>query len=251
MQNSVAIVVISHSMILREGLAHLLLRTRFKPLRLPTADYDVHASLDAEPEIFLLCMDDSSMCLSHLVRKIRTRHPQTRIVVLASNHNLELMLEAIELGVSGYLAETVTPDALLKALDVILADGAVFPAASLMRLRALQSSNALDLRATAQFSPAMTVNAALPGLSARELGILNALVLGDSNKLIARKLDIAEATVKVHIKAILRKIRVRNRTQAAIWAMNNGISAEADPHGDVGLGELVAHQTSPPATLNA
>jgi two-component system nitrate/nitrite response regulator NarL len=48
------------------------------------------------------------------------------------------------------------------------------------------------------------------------------LVKGDSNKSIARKIEIAEATVKVHVKAILRKIGVHNRTQAAIWAMNKG-----------------------------
>src|SRR5207237_6965922 len=61
-----------------------------------------------------------------------------------------------------------------------------------------------------------------PQLSPRETSILRCLVEGDSNKCIARKINIAEATVKVHIKAILRKIRVQNRTQAAIWGMNNG-----------------------------
>jgi two-component system nitrate/nitrite response regulator NarL len=60
-----------------------------------------------------------------------------------------------------------------------------------------------------------------PRLSAREQCILRYLIEGQSNKTIARKNDIAEATVKVHVKAILRKIRVNNRTQAAIWAMNH------------------------------
>jgi two-component system nitrate/nitrite response regulator NarL len=54
------------------------------------------------------------------------------------------------------------------------------------------------------------------------------LIEGDSNKSIARKIDIAEATVKVHVKAILRKIRVQNRTQAAIWGMKNGSLAPAN-----------------------
>jgi len=63
-----------------------------------------------------------------------------------------------------------------------------------------------------------------PQLSTREKCILRCLVEGDSNKIIARNVKIAEATVKVHVKAILRKIRVHNRTQAAIWAMNNGSS---------------------------
>jgi two-component system nitrate/nitrite response regulator NarL len=63
------------------------------------------------------------------------------------------------------------------------------------------------------------------GLSEREEQILRDLVKGLSNKIIARKLDIAEATVKVHMKSILRKIRVANRTQAAIWALENGYAA--------------------------
>ena len=68
-------------------------------------------------------------------------------------------------------------------------------------------------------------------LSARQLAILNFLSQGDSNKIIARKIAISEATVKVHVKAILRKIQVHNRTQAAIWALNHGrpiMSCEAD-----------------------
>ena len=67
-----------------------------------------------------------------------------------------------------------------------------------------------------------TENTLAPQLSKRERSILRCLIEGDSNKCIARKIDIAEATVKVHVKAILRKIRVQNRTQAAIWGMNNG-----------------------------
>ena len=64
------------------------------------------------------------------------------------------------------------------------------------------------------------------GLSEREEQILRDLVKGLSNKTIARKLDIAEATVKVHMKSILRKIRVTNRTQGAIWALENGYGTE-------------------------
>jgi two-component system nitrate/nitrite response regulator NarL len=52
----------------------------------------------------------------------------------------------------------------------------------------------------------------------REVEILKRLMEGESNKVIARKLDIAEATIKVHVKTILRKVRAQNRTQAALWA---------------------------------
>jgi two-component system nitrate/nitrite response regulator NarL len=58
-------------------------------------------------------------------------------------------------------------------------------------------------------------------LSSREIEILKRLVHGEPNKQISRRLDISETTVKVHVKAILRKIRVSNRTQAAIWGLDN------------------------------
>ena len=60
-------------------------------------------------------------------------------------------------------------------------------------------------------------------LTDRERCIIPYLIEGDSNKIIGRKIGIAETTVKVHVKAILRKIRVRNRTRAAIWAMNQSL----------------------------
>jgi DNA-binding NarL/FixJ family response regulator len=64
----------------------------------------------------------------------------------------------------------------------------------------------------------------LPSISDRERQILSCLVSGLSNKTIGRNLDIAEGTVKVHGKSVLRKIKARNRTQAAVWALNNRIN---------------------------
>ena len=61
----------------------------------------------------------------------------------------------------------------------------------------------------------------VPSLSRREMLILRGLMQGASNKAIARNLVITESTVKVHMKAILRKLRLQNRTQAAIWARNH------------------------------
>src|SRR5258707_5421947 len=77
-----------------------------------------------------------------------------------------------------------------------------------------------------------------PALSARQQSIVRCLIQGDSNKTIARKMAIAEATVKVHVKAILRRIRVHNRTQAAIWAMSNGPVISGKDHASASLGEL-------------
>jgi two-component system nitrate/nitrite response regulator NarL len=78
---------------------------------------------------------------------------------------------------------------------------------------------------------------------------LNRLIEGDSNKVIARKIDIAEATVKVHIKAILRKIHVQNRTQAAIWAMSNGLSFAAMDNGSSAPPKAAVHALPDPHPL--
>ncbi len=61
-------------------------------------------------------------------------------------------------------------------------------------------------------------NAGMHSLSPREAEILRSLMRGEPNKVIARKLDVTEATIKVHVKAILRKVGAANRTQAALWA---------------------------------
>jgi DNA-binding NarL/FixJ family response regulator len=71
--------------------------------------------------------------------------------------------------------------------------------------------------------PEETEMETIPTLSPRQHTILRHLIVGDSNKSIARKVSLSEATVKVHVKTILRKIRVHNRTQAAIWALNHSL----------------------------
>jgi two-component system, NarL family, nitrate/nitrite response regulator NarL len=83
-------------------------------------------------------------------------------------------------------------------------------------------SNGVDLGDAIPSSGHVYVPPAAPKLSERESQILDGLVRGYANKVIARQCDIREATVKVHMKSILRKIRVGNRTQAAIWALEHG-----------------------------
>jgi DNA-binding CsgD family transcriptional regulator len=78
-------------------------------------------------------------------------------------------------------------------------------------------------------------------LSDRETGILRCLMEGESNKIIARRFNITEATVKAHIKAILRKICVRNRTQAAVWAHNHLLALTNTVHSPVTNGNGPTH----------
>lgn len=161
--------------------------------------------------------------------------PSSHVVLLAPPENIADSLSLFRLGVSAYLTDTISVDAFVKSLDIVMADGVVFPSHVMREFATLAKSTALaadegcgpsaveqaSLPVTPPVRPMSHCDQDTPTLSDRETLILQALIQGDSNKHIARELDIAEATVKVHVKAILRKIRVRNRTQAAIWAIRN------------------------------
>jgi two-component system nitrate/nitrite response regulator NarL len=136
-------------------------------------------------------------------------------VALASDFAVDALRDAMNAGADGYLMKDVSPEALLQSLELVMMGEKVFPTNLAAMLFELNNAS----------SPVNSVR----GQSPREQEILRTLVTGSSNKLIAIKLGITEATVKVHLKTLLRKIDVNNRTQAAIWAMNNGFTAEGAP----------------------
>jgi two-component system nitrate/nitrite response regulator NarL len=140
---------------------------------------------------------------------------------------------ALEAGAVAYLLKSNSLDALVKALEMVMLGATVLPAAT-----PAPAPLAPSMSSEPSFAPAMREEALqprqnggpIPGdgsdelshrLSGREVATLRCLLAGYSNKLIAREFAITEATVKVHVKAILRKIRVANRTQAAIWAIRH------------------------------
>ena len=149
------------------------------------------------------------------LQQLRSAYPEARIVVLASDFAVDALRDAMNAGADGYLMKDVSPEALIQSLELVMMGEKVFPTNLASMLLNLDST-----------PPTLK---SIRGLSPREQEILQALVTGASNKMIANKLGIMEATVKVHLKTLLRKIDVNNRTQAAIWAMNNGFSAEGVP----------------------
>jgi two-component system nitrate/nitrite response regulator NarL len=160
------------------------------------------------------------------IELLRARHKNGRIAVVADHYRPDELVKAFRAGATGYFVELTTCDVFLKSLELVMMGEMVFPPALL--------SFALEPSGDHAEGPALIEDVSdrailisaedqiTPQLSPRERSILRCLIDGESNKSIARKIDIAEATVKVHVKAILRKIRVRNRTQAAIWGMSNG-----------------------------
>ena len=136
--------------------------------------------------------------------------PHIAAVVLSGSPTSSDFSSAIAAGAHGYLPNEISAEALQISLQLILLGESIVPM-SMLTPPSGHLVGEMGCEPDRLRSP----------LSGRETQILKRLETGLPNKVIARDLEMAEATVKVHIKAILRKIQVQNRTQAAIWSMNN------------------------------
>lgn len=216
---SVPTLLIEPNTLLREGLKRILAETPYKLVASAASLDEVQRDWPAEGEPFLLIIDAAN---DHELRcgqiaQLKAETQYARVVMLVDHYDLKRVLAAFQAGADAYLIKTVSCEVLVKSLDLVMLGEAVYPSAVLNLLRdhanGVDEDNA-EHGGEEQESPPR-------GLSVRETVILRCLMEGDSNKLIARKFDITEATVKVHVKAILRKIRAKNRTQAAIWAASH------------------------------
>jgi len=148
---------------------------------------------------------------------------------VADHHRLDELVSAFRAGANGYFVDVMPCDAFIKSMELLMMGETIFPPALSFVLDSEGDDLDKEVDHPGEAVPGdennqailVTTDDALAPLSPREKSILRCLIEGDSNKCIARKIDIAEATVKVHVKAILRKIRVHNRTQAAIWGVNH------------------------------
>jgi two-component system nitrate/nitrite response regulator NarL len=145
------------------------------------------------------------------LRKIKEVFPQGRLVVIAEAMKAEELALSFSAGVDGFLLADISPEALRESLQLVMLGEKVFPS----RLVTL-------LCGENPFARLSSTNGNF--LSDREVAIVSRLAGGLPNKVIASQLTITEATVKVHLKSILKKLGVSNRTQAAIWAVNNGMA---------------------------
>jgi DNA-binding NarL/FixJ family response regulator len=226
-QRSFATVLIGRSVLIREGIAKILRAANFRTSASVSCADDLPPGKLLPGQLLFLIVhagDDIDVALEQ-IELLRDNHPGGRIAIVADHYRLDDVASAFRAGVNGYFVDVMTCDLFTKSVELVAMGETIFPPAflafalaperPLVAEAARRDENALVMLSRAKDTIA-------PQLSPREQSILQCLIEGNSNKCIARKINIAEATVKVHVKAILRKIRVQNRTQAAIWGMNHG-----------------------------
>ncbi len=216
MASGARVLVLGDNELSREGLKRLLNEAGFQADSFSAADVPDalhHAVSPADDAADLLVLVDvmEERDGLELCRSVRKIWPDARLVMIGSTQHTAIIREAFEIGIDGYLPRDMSCDPMLRMLELVLLGEKVLRADL---VRGMSPPNGAQARRGYE----ETMNS----LSGRETEILHCLVEGDSNKSIARKLGIAEATVKVHIKAILRKLQVLNRTQAAVWVAHHG-----------------------------
>lgn len=209
----IELVVIDSNNLFRAGLVSLLSTMGFtRAEEASTVAELIHAAPAPAPDIALIDLPGGLPLAIDTLRQIGTWAPTTKIVFLANDIDIEVLSGCYAAGAAGYLLKSISRDALAESLRLVSAGEKVFPS----RLATLLSGLATKLSEPKADQPPL----AAFNLSEREIAILRCLMNGQSNKVIASRLDIAESTVKVHLKSILRKTGARNRTQAAIWAVD-------------------------------
>jgi two-component system nitrate/nitrite response regulator NarL len=254
MGSDLATVIVEARLLVRKALKSLMAQNSYRVV----CDFGSTAEISAaavfdEPKLVILGAQFADNAVTEALA-IRKLWPDSKIILLYEQADFQKLRTS---EINGCVPMSASPDTLIGMLDLIVIRNAqvmVVPSAkcpaiqpaqpekshqSDIKLDKLQAS--LSIRAMHTKSP---VNGArtdpnlwnrdtqcVPALrnhrqlSEREVQILNGLVKGHANKVIARTCEITEATVKVHMRSILRKIRVGNRTQAAIWARENGYAA--------------------------
>ncbi|SCY03296.1 LuxR C-terminal-related transcriptional regulator [Microvirga guangxiensis] len=224
---------------LREGIKHILSSTRYKihPEDVSLRGAGAPQLYGSAPFLFIIDSNLYPNGMGNIVRELKAQYANARVVILADGFDLEGMKLSLQAGADGYCLATTGCEALIKYLDLVMLGEVVLPSSAFLNA-VLPADEAVEIRresATIAMSSAQGErspegkDSVIRTLSSREAEILHCLMEGAPNKVIARKLEVAEATVKVHIKAILRKIRVANRTQAAMWAVSHmsGTSQDA------------------------
>jgi two-component system, NarL family, nitrate/nitrite response regulator NarL len=217
-----SVFLIDPDRLFREGIKRILEESAYRTVGEARSVEEARAGFEGLGRVDLVALDVADWeadGVAEFLRDLRGRLEGVKIVVLTSDRSRGAIGKAIGWSVDAYLLKDMSPEALTRSLQLVMLGQQIFPT----RLMAA-------LLHTEAAEPALEGGGAGKGLSPREVQILRHLMGGCSNKAIARELSISEATVKVHLKALLRKVRVSNRTQAAVWALNNGLAGKAaDP----------------------
>ncbi|MBR2512541.1 MAG: two-component system response regulator NarL [Halomonas sp.] len=210
-----SLVIIDDHPLLRRGVAQLLELEDDLELVGETGNPEegIELALKFEPDLVLLDLNMPVVNGIEVLRRLREANYSGRVVMFTVSDHEDDVVSALRTGADGYLLKDMEPEDMVRQLRQA-ALGRMVISESLTALLAEALRNQRNAPSTPD----------IQSLTQREREILQQLAGGLSNKLIARKLDITEGTVKVHVKHLLKKLNLRSRVEAAVWAVQEGLN---------------------------
>ena len=166
-------------------------------------------SRETDTDVLILDIDLADLEYTDVINKIKIIAPNTKIIAISSSEDIRNIKKILSLGVKGYITKRSDSNILSGALKLILEGGTYIPPAIL--------NNSVD------YSASSNQSCLKKNLTNRQSQVLDLIAQGKSNKQIAYDMGVSEATVKLHINALLRSLKVNNRTQAVITAQKMGL----------------------------
>jgi two-component system nitrate/nitrite response regulator NarL len=210
---------------------HTLFRSGIRSLLQRHADFNVvgeasdgvegiKRAKQLQPDVVLLDLNMPGMSGLETLHLLLQDCPATAVIMLTVSEEAEDLTTALQSGARGYLIKNIDADYLVRAIKRAAAGESVLAEAMAGKLVAHLQGGGAQKKA---------VVSDLDKLTPREREILACLARGESNKLIARTLDVAESTVKIHVQNILKKLHLASRVQAAVFAVEHGMAGH---HGE-------------------
>jgi two-component system, NarL family, nitrate/nitrite response regulator NarL len=215
---SLRVVLIDDHTLFRAGLEGLLVSRGIEIAASVDSGTDCVALVNnINPDVVLLDMRMPDLDGLTVLRTLRAQNVSMPIVMLTTSTEETDLVESLRAGAQGYLLKDMEPDALVIALrDIVAGKTVVAPDLAPILAKAVKGKSDEPISNKSPFSE----------LTPRETEILGLLAEGQSNKAIARNLGISDGTVKLHVKAILRKLNVHSRVEAAVMAVERGLSKQ-------------------------
>jgi len=214
MTEKIRILIADDHSVVREGLRALIDTEAGMELVGEAADGVEAVSLarELQPDVILLDLIMPRMTGIEAIGEIRDEDPDARVLILTSFAEDEKVYAAIKAGALGYLLKDASPRELLQAIrDVYRRQLSIHPSIAHKLMRELQRSSDLPLTEDP--------------LTTREVEVLRLIAQGLANQEIADRLVISERTVRTHVSNILGKLHLANRTQAALYALREGLAS--------------------------